>query len=99
MSCKIFWSQKDEKILLVKDSKGTIIASAEHLPGEDVSAGVVLDEGQKLEEICVPDDYEFDQVKRLQVVRDTKGTIVGDITKSCGWQEEKRWRILTGDET
>jgi hypothetical protein len=76
MSCKIFWSQKDEKILLVKDSKGTIIASAEHLPGEDVSAGVVLDEGQKLEEICVPDDYEFDQVKRLQVVRDTKGTIV-----------------------
>jgi len=23
----------------------------------------------------------------------------GDITKSCGWQEEKRWRILTGDET
>jgi putative transposase len=31
----------------------------------------------------------------LALLRTTRG----DITKSCGWQEEKRWRILTGDET
>jgi TRAP-type uncharacterized transport system substrate-binding protein len=65
-----------KKIQIAKDLKGAIVGFTELASGEGVSAEVVLEEGETLEEIEVTNDYVFNQPKRIQAVRDSKGAVV-----------------------
>jgi len=63
-------------IQIVRDSKGKILATTELARGDEVAVSVELERDQKLEEIEVPEDYVFDQIKTMQVVRDSKGKML-----------------------
>lgn len=68
---------KMKTMQVVRDSKGKVTATAELALGDEVPVSVELEQGQNLEEIEVPDNYILDQMKTMQVVRDSKGKVVG----------------------
>lgn len=66
-----------KRIQVIRDSKGEVIGTAELARDDKVPVSFELEKGQKLEEIEVPDRYVIDEMKRIQIIRDSKWEVIG----------------------
>lgn len=73
-----------KKMQVVKNSKGEILATAEFAQGNDIPVSVELEQGEKLEEIELPDNYVIDEMKKMQVVRNSKREILATVEFAQG---------------